>query len=69
MSKRNKLSSETEGVADKERRAFLRKSVYAVYATPVITALLVNNASAAQSWNNGNGRIPDNNSNDPYDDD
>lgn len=31
------------------RREFLRKSVYAVYATPVITALLVAEASAARS--------------------
>lgn len=31
------------------RREFLRKSLYAAYATPLITALLVENASAAQS--------------------
>jgi len=33
-----------------ERRAFLRKSVYAAYTTPVILSLLVNNAEAAFSW-------------------
>jgi hypothetical protein len=32
-----------------ERRDFLRKSAYAAYATPVITALLVDKASAAAS--------------------
>jgi hypothetical protein len=36
---------------DEARREFLRKSVYAAYATPVITALLVSEASAAQSAN------------------
>ena len=35
------------------RREFLRKSVYAAYATPLITALLVEPASAAQSGNGG----------------
>ena len=35
---------------DEARREFLRKSVYAAYATPVITALLVSRASAAVSW-------------------
>ena len=35
------------------RREFLRKSVYAVYATPLITALLVENASAAGSGGHG----------------
>ena len=34
---------------DGERRSFLRQSVYAAYATPVITALLVEDASAALS--------------------
>lgn len=37
------------------RREFLRKSVYAAYATPLITALLVENASAANSNGNGAG--------------
>ena len=36
---------------DEKRREFLRKSVYAAYATPVITALLVSEASALQSTN------------------
>ncbi len=40
---------------DTSRREFLRKSVYAAYATPVITALLVNKASAVQSWDPSNG--------------
>lgn len=44
MSKKNNKQS-----TDEERREFLRKSVYAAYATPVITALLVNKASAAFS--------------------
>lgn len=34
---------------DNKRREFLRRSVYAAYATPVITALLVEEASAAKS--------------------
>jgi hypothetical protein len=36
---------------DDARREFLRKSVYAAYAAPVITALLVEQASAATSQN------------------
>jgi hypothetical protein len=35
------------------RREFLRKSVYAAYATPLITALLVEKASAYQSGRGG----------------
>jgi hypothetical protein len=38
---------------DNDRREFLRKSVYAAYATPLITALLVEEASAKNSHNNG----------------
>lgn len=34
---------------DPERRDFLRNSVYAAYATPLITALLVEKASAGWS--------------------
>jgi len=34
---------------DEERRSFLRKSVYAAYATPLITTLLVAEKAAAQS--------------------
>jgi hypothetical protein len=37
---------------DKARRDFLRNSVYAAYATPLITILLVDTQSAAAS-NNG----------------
>ena len=33
------------------RREFLRKSVFAAYATPLITALLVEEASAKNSGN------------------
>ena len=36
---------------DEARRDFLRKSIYAAYATPVITALLVSKASAKTSRN------------------
>lgn len=43
---------------DEARRDFLRKSVYAAYATPVITALLVSKASAAASTNNPNCSNP-----------
>lgn len=39
------------------RRDFLRKSTYAAYATPAITAMLVEKASAAKSWNSGDGEI------------
>ena len=38
------------------RRDFLRKSVYAACATPVIMSLLVEKADAAHSWNPGVGR-------------
>ena len=34
---------------DGERRSFLRQSIYAAYATPLITALLVEDANAALS--------------------
>lgn len=40
---------ETAADVDEARRRFLRQSVYAVYATPVITALLVDDANAALS--------------------
>ena len=42
------------------RRDFLRKSVYAACATPIIMSLLVEKADAAQSWNPGRGVIPPN---------
>jgi hypothetical protein len=38
--------------AEISRREFLRKSVYAAYATPVITVLLVEQANAAASTGN-----------------
>lgn len=44
-------------VSEEGRRDFLRKSAYAAYATPVITGLLVEKASAAKSWNSGKGEI------------
>jgi hypothetical protein len=43
---------------DDSRREFLRKSVYAAYATPVITALLVSQVSAAASSSNPNCQDP-----------
>jgi len=49
----------------KERRDFLRKSVYAACATPVIMTLLVERADAAQSWNPGRGYRPPNQSEGP----
>lgn len=48
MEEQSKLElSETS----KARRDFLRKSVYAACATPVIMTLLVERADAAKSWN------------------
>ena len=44
------------------RRDFLRKSVYAACATPVIMSLLVEKADAAHSWNPGLGNRPKNKS-------
>ncbi len=38
---------------DKGRREFMRKSAYAACATPVITAMLVNKASACVSFGHG----------------
>jgi len=46
-------SNDNEKNHDADRREFLRKSVYAAYATPLITALLVEEASAKNSNNNG----------------
>ena len=40
---------EREEHPDRQRRKFLRKSIYAVYATPLITSLLVTKESAAAS--------------------
>lgn len=39
------------------RRDFLRTSAYAAYATPVVLSMLVNKASAAKSWNSGQGEL------------
>ena len=55
MDEQNKLEMSDAALA---RRDFLRKSVYAACATPVIMALLVEKADAAQSWNPGFGRRP-----------
>ncbi len=53
---------QTMSDADMARRDFLRKSVYAACATPVIMSLLVEKADAAQSWNPGLGTRPGNQS-------
>ncbi|MDG5466849.1 hypothetical protein P9J64_00780 [Deltaproteobacteria bacterium IMCC39524] len=53
--------SEDNQLVDASRRDFLRKSVYAAYATPLITTLLVQKASAAASsagTNNPNCQDP-----------
>ena len=50
--KRKTLSETAEA-----RRDFLRKSVYAACATPIIMSLLVERADAAQSWNPGRGNL------------
>ena len=52
---KEKVSADSKAETDKGRREFLRKSVYTAYATPVIMSLLVEKASAAQSWNKGEG--------------
>jgi len=52
MSEEQKQERTSEG-----RREFLRKSVYAAYATPVVTAMLVEKASASNSWNCSSGRF------------
>jgi len=46
----NKQQTDADPI-DNARREFLRKSVYAAYATPVLTAMLVEQASAASSSN------------------
>jgi hypothetical protein len=51
--------------AAEARRDFLRKSVYAACATPVIMSLLVERADAAQSWNPGLGTRPPNQGTEP----
>ena len=47
------LLQENNQSIDETRREFLRKSVYAAYATPVIVTLLVAKISAAGSVNAG----------------
>jgi len=47
--KKNQNNQDSRSECDQSRRDFLRKSVYAAYATPVITALLVEQASAKKS--------------------
>ena len=41
------------------RRDFLKNSAYASYATPVVLSLLVEKASACQSWGAGHDEHPD----------
>ena len=52
MSKREKNQC-----SDESRREFLRNSAYAACATPIVLSMLVEKASAAKSWNSGNGEI------------
>ena len=59
MEEQNKQEMNDAALA---RRDFLRKSVYAACATPVIMSLLVEKANAAQSWNPGLGKRPMNQS-------
>lgn len=40
-----------------DRREFLRNSAYAAYATPIVLCMLVEKASAAKSWNPGQGNV------------
>jgi hypothetical protein len=47
------------------RRDFLKKSAYTAYATPIVYSLLVEKASAAQSWNSGRGECNHTASHDP----
>ena len=51
----NEQNTQVLSETAKARRDFLRKSVYAACATPVIMSLLVEKADAAQSWNPGRG--------------
>jgi hypothetical protein len=41
----------SKGVCDEQRREFLKTSMYAAYATPVIMSLLVEKANAGTSSN------------------
>jgi len=49
MTNDKKYSSDSIEDNVNARREFLKKSIYAAYATPVILSLLVENASAARS--------------------
>ncbi len=49
----NKIDQEEHKVQDKERRQFLKKSIYAAYTTPVIMSLLVEKANAGGSSGGG----------------
>lgn len=49
-----------------QRRDFLKKSMYVAYATPLIMSMLVDKANAAQSWNPGKGKRPENNGSNPF---
>jgi hypothetical protein len=48
---------EEEKRTGQTRRDFLRTSVYAAYATPVIVSMMVQKANAAKSWNSGWGKL------------
>jgi len=54
--KKNQNNQDSRSECDQSRRDFLRKSVYAAYATPVITALLVEQASAKASADDNKGQ-------------
>jgi hypothetical protein len=53
--KKTPASRDAPAPVDDDRREFLRRSIYAAYATPLITMLLVEKAAAAPSGGN-NGR-------------
>lgn len=54
--KSNTPAAEERDARQEARRAFLKKSIYAAYATPVLMNLLVEKANATQSWNPGKGK-------------
>lgn len=58
MDKNHDIENSAEQESSEEstsRREFLRRSVYAAYATPLITALLVEKASAGNSTSQTSG--------------
>ena len=65
MKDHNSDIEQTTDARSTERREFLRKSVYAAYATPFIMSMLVEKANAGQSWQHRKGKNP--NSNNPHD--